>query len=189
MNARCEELAKILDAEREKLTIEEPMDSKRLRLGLMDPPAGAYNQYFTNHFFADAEIRGLGMNLNTIDHCLRDDKFTMEQIRVIAGYMRPFSGEFLDYAGLRDVWKYLSEFIEMINTIDEKEDLKNVCRALMIYMNYVHAWTHFYAPWGAGGSAFNFRSKEERAGLEAYFASEDALKKAYPFDRGQKNLK
>ena len=37
MNARCEELAKILDAEREKLTIEEPMDSKRLRLGLMDP--------------------------------------------------------------------------------------------------------------------------------------------------------
>ena len=106
MNARCEELAKILDAEREKLTIEEPMDSKRLRLGLMDPPAGAYNQYFTNHFFADAEIRGLGMNLNTIDHCLRDDKFTMEQIRVIAGYMLPFSGEFLDYAGLRDVWKY-----------------------------------------------------------------------------------
>ena len=189
MNARCEELAKILDEEREKLTIAEPDDSKRLRLGLMDPPAGAYGQYFTNHFFADAEIRGLGMNMNTIDHCLRDDRFTMEQIRVIAGYMLPFSGEFLDYAGLRDVWKSLQEFIDMINTIDEKEDLRNVCRSLMIYMNYVHAWTHLMAPWGNGGAGYNFRSKEENEALSKYYLSEESLKEAYPFDRGQKAVK
>ncbi len=188
MNARCEELARILDEEREKLTLNEPDDSKRMRLGLMDPPAGAYNQYFTNHFFADAEIRGLGMNMNTIDHCLRDDRFTMEQIRVIAGYMLPFSGEFLDYAGLRDTWKYLKEFIDMINSIDEKEDLRNVCRSLMIYLNYVHAWTHLMAPWGNGGAGYNFRSKEENEALSRYYLTEESLKANYPFDRGQKTV-
>ena len=51
MNKRCEELAKIIDAKREEITINEPEDSKRVRLGLMDPPAGAYNQFFTSCFF------------------------------------------------------------------------------------------------------------------------------------------
>lgn len=188
MNARCEELAKILDVEREKLTLTEPDDSKRLRLGLMDPPAGAYNQYFTNHFFADAEIRGMGMAINTIDHCLRDDRFTMEQIRVIASYSLPFSGEFLEYAGLRDVWRYTKEFIGLINTVDEKDDLKSICRSLMVYVNYVHAWTHLMAPWGNGGAAYNFRSKEENDALAKYYLTEEGLKKAYPFDRGQKTV-
>lgn len=188
MNARCEELVKILDEEREKITLCEPDDSKRLRLGLMDPPAGAYNQYFTNHFFADAEIRGIGMSINTIYHCLRDDKFSMEQIRVIAGFMLPFSGEFLDYAGLRDVWKYVKEFNELIDTIDEKADLCGLCKSLIVYVNYVHAWTHLMAPWGNGGAAYNFRSKEENEALAKYYLNEDDLKKHYPFDRGQLNV-
>lgn len=185
MNKRCEELAKIIDAKREEITINEPEDSKRVRLGLMDPPAGAYNQFFTSCFFCDGEVRGLGMSLNMIDHCLRDEKFTMAQIRVIAGYVLPFSGEYLEYAGLKSVWLYLKEFIELLNTVDEKQDLQGLCRSLMIYVNYMHAWTHLMAPWGAGGHMYNFTSKEENEAVKGFYLEEDALKKHYPLDRGQ----
>jgi hypothetical protein len=185
MNAKAEQLKKELDKQTKEITLKEPMDSKRMRLGLMDPPAGSWNQYFTNHFFADAEIRGLGMNLSTIDHCLRDDLFTMEQIRVMAGFMLPFSGEFLDYAGLRSVWGYIKRFLELLKECDNKKDLIGVCRSLLYYINYTHAWTHLYAPWGNGGAAYNFRSKEEIEDINKFYKSEKELKKEFPFDRSQ----
>ena len=158
----------------------EQLEAARIELGLDKSLPEQYVIYLRDLLHGN-----LGMSLNTIDHCLRDARFSMEQIRVIAGYMLPFSGEFLDYAGLRDTWKYLKEFIDMVNTIDEKDDLKNVCRSLMVYVNYVHAWTHLMAPWGNGGAGYNFRSKEENEALSKYYLSEDYLKTQYPFDRGQ----
>jgi len=151
----------------------------------MDPSAGSYNQFFTTHFFADAEIRGLGMNLSTIDHCLRDDLFSMDQIRVMAGYMLPFSGEFLDYAGLRSVWNYLKRFLDLIKECKNKNDLTGVCRSLIYYINYTHAWTHLFAPWGNGGAGYNFRSKEDIDEIAKYHKKEATLKKEFPYDRGQ----
>ena len=44
------------------------------------------------------------------------------------------------------------------------------------------------APWGNGGAAYNFRSKEENDALAKYYLTEEGLKKAYPFDRGQKTV-
>jgi hypothetical protein len=80
MNAKAVELNKELIAEIKEITLNEPIDVKRMRTGLMDPPAGSWNQYFTTHLFADGEIRALGyLGMTTVDHCLRDDKFTMEQ--------------------------------------------------------------------------------------------------------------
>ena len=186
MNEKAEQLKKELDEKLKEITLNEPEESKRLRLGLMDPSAGAWNQFFTTHFFADAEIRGLGMNLSTIDHCLRDDLFSMEQIRVMAGFMLPFSGEFLDYSGLRSVWSYIKSFIDLVNECDNKEDLVGVCRSLVYYINYTHAWTHLFAPWGNGGAGYNFRSKEDIEEVTKFHKAESVLKKEYPFDRGQR---
>ncbi len=186
MNNKAVELKKEIDAAIEKITLNEPIDVKRMRKGLMEPPAGAWNQYFTNHLFADGEIRALGyLGMTTVDHLLRDNLFNMEQVRVVAGFLLPFGGEFLAYAGLRELWGYLKRFIDLINECEEKADLVEVCRSLMIYVNYTHAWTHLHAPWGAGGTAFLFESKEERAGLEEFFKSEEGLKKDYPYNRGQ----
>lgn len=186
MNKKAEQLKKEIDAGIKEITLNEPIDVKRMRLGLMDPPAGSWNQYFTNHFFADAELRGLGyIGMGLIDHALRDDLFTINQIRVMAGYLLPFSGEFLEYAGLRTVWNYVKRFIELINECDSKEDLREVCRSLLIYVNYTHAWTHLYAPWGNGGAAYNFRSKEDIGEVIKFYKTEEELKKSYPYDRGQ----
>ena len=47
MSVKAEQLKKELDKKLKEITLNEPVDSKRMRLGLMDPPAGAWNQYFT----------------------------------------------------------------------------------------------------------------------------------------------
>lgn len=186
MNTKSTVLKREIDAAIKKITINEPIDVKRMRNGLMNPPAGAWNQYFTNHLFADGEIRALGyLGMTTVDHCLRDDLFTMQQVRVVASFLLPFGGEFLCYAGLRELWSFLKRFIDLINECEEKSDLVEVCRSLMIYVNYTHAWTHLYAPWGSGGTAYNFKSKEDLAGLSEFVKSEEELKKDYPFDRSQ----
>lgn len=186
MNVKAAELKNELNVAIEKITLNEPIDVKRMRKGLMDPPAGSWNQFFTNHLFADGEIRALGyLGMTTIDHCLRNDLFTMEHVRVVANFLLPFGGEFLCYAGLRELWGYLKRFIDLLNECDVKADLCEVCRSLMIYVNYTHAWTHLYAPWGSGGTAFMFESKEDLAGLDRYVKSEAELKKDYPYDRGQ----
>ena len=189
MNAKAEKLRQELDEAIDKITINEPIDSKRCRLGLMDPPAGAWNQYFTNHFFADAELRGMGANsLTIIDHAINSDLFNIEQVRVIVDYTLPFSGEFLDYAGFRDTWAFIKRFIDLAHECDVKADLKDVCRSLMIFVNYTHAWSHLFAPWGAGGAGYNFRSKEEIDDIVKYYKEEEELKKDYPYDRAQRSV-
>ena len=59
MNAKAVELNKELIAEIKEITLNEPIDVKRMRMGLMDPPAGSWNQYFTTHLFADGELERL----------------------------------------------------------------------------------------------------------------------------------
>lgn len=189
MNVKAEELKRELDQATETITINEPDDSKRMRLGLMDPPAGSYNQYFTNHFFGDAELRGSGMNLNTIFHCLRDPLFNLEQIRVIAEFMLRFSGMYIGYAGCSDAWTRISRYLDLLHECNNKEDLVDVTRSLIIYVNYLHAWTHLYAPWGAGGAGYNYVSKEEAEYNLKFRKSEVALKGDYPYDRGQLPVK
>jgi hypothetical protein len=184
MNAKAVQLNKELVKAIKEITLKEPEDVLRMRTGHMDPPAGSWNQYFTNHIFADGEIRALGyLGMTTVDHCLRDDAFTMKQVRIVAGFLLPFGGEFLSYAGLRTLWGYVKRFIDLVNECDEKKDLIEVCRSLMIYVNYTHAWTHLYAPWGSGGTAFNFQSAEELKALQPFAKAEKELKKDYPYDR------
>jgi hypothetical protein len=184
MNEKAIALQKEIEAAIKEITLNEPMDVKRMRTGLMEPPAGSYNQYFTNHLFADGEIRALGyLGMTTVDHCLRDPLFSMEQVRVVAGFLLPFGGQFLEYAGLRTMYGYLKRFIDLINECEVKEDLVSVCRVLMIYVNYTHAWTHLYAPWGSGGTQFMFKSKEQMEGLTGLYKPETELKKDYPLDR------
>lgn len=181
MNAKALKLKLDLEQAIKDITLNEPEGVKRMRTGTMTPPAGAYKQFFTTLFFADAEVRGITQpSLITIDHCLRDDLFTVEHVRVLAGYMLPFSGEFLDYAGLREIWGFLKRFLDVLAEVDSKSDMAAVCRALLVYTYYYHAWTHLAAPWGSGGAEFTFKSKEDQADVEKFRLSNAAMEKMFP---------
>lgn len=185
MNVKAEQLKKELDLGIKEITIDEPIDITRLRFGLMDPPAGSWNQYFTTLLFAKSECIRLGMDISTIYHCLRNDLFTMAQIKAMVGFMLPFTGEFLDYAGLRSVWAYLKRFIDLVNECEDKNDVTGVCRSLIYYVFYTHAWTHLYAPWGNGGAEYNFKPKEDIDKISKFYKKESDLKNDFPYDRGQ----
>ncbi len=181
MNKKALQLKADLEQATKDITLCEPTGVKRMRTGTMTPPAGAYNQFFTTLFFADAEVRGITQpSLITIDHCLRDDLFTIDHVRVLAGYMLPFSGEFLDYAGLREIWGFLERFLDVLTEVDSKAEMAAVCRALLVYTYYYHAWTHLAAPWGNGGAAFNFKTKEDVADVERFRLTDAEMEKMFP---------
>lgn len=150
-----------IDREIERIWLEEPEEVRKIFAGVIDSGAGSYGQYFTTLVFMDGEVRALGYLVYTgILRAIDDPDFDLGQIRKLSNMLVPVCAEFLGYCGLTKVWEFSRRYLDLIDKIESREELRGLVRSLMLYVNRMHGWVHFRFPWGFG-TQFRQRSIEE----------------------------
>lgn len=166
-----ETLTQDVEREIERIWLEEPEEIKKLRLGFIDSGAGSYGQYFTTFVFVDGEIRALGYLCYTgILNAINDPDFDLKQIQKMARIFIPVCSHFLGYCGLEKVWEFSQRFLDLTERAEKKDDLNKVVRTLVLYMNRMHGWIHFYLPWATGAHC-RLKTKEETMDLKSLTAT------------------
>lgn len=157
------QLRQDVEAEIKRIWLDEPDEVKKLRMGFINSGAGSYGQYFTTFVFVDGEVRALGyLCYTTILDLLRDPKFEMDHIRKTARSMLPVCAEFLGYCGFKNIWDFTRRFLGLLDKSESKDVLSELVRSLVLYVNRMHGWVHFYFPWGMG--AQNRKKTQEEIG-------------------------
>jgi Cucumopine synthase C-terminal helical bundle domain len=159
-------LRKEVDNRTQSIWLEEPDEIKKLRMGTGENGAGSYGQYFTTYVFVDGEVRALGyLCYGSILSALSDEEYALHHIRGMAKRLLPVCAEFLGYCGLESLWNFTQRYLEAIEECEAREEIRELTRSMMFYVNRMHGWLHFYAPWGLG-TQFRFKTREETRDLE-----------------------
>jgi len=166
-----QKLRQEIDAEIKRIWLEEPEEVRKIFAGFIDSGAGSYGQYFTTVVFMDGEVRALGYLVFTgILRALDDPDFDLGQIRKLSQMLVPVCAEFLGYCGLTKVWDFSRRYLDLVDKIESRDELRGLVRSLVLYVNRMHGWVHFRFPWGFGTQ---FRQKD----VEEMINLKDLLKK------------
>ncbi len=162
----ADKLKREIDREIRRIWLEEPKEVKKLRMGFIDSGAGSYGQYFTTMVFADGEVRALGYLVYTgILRAIDDPDFDLDHIRKLSRMLVPVCSEFLGYSGFNKVWDFSRRYLELVDKMDNRDELRGVVRSLVLYVNRMHGWIHFYFPWGLG-TQFRQKTKKDAEELK-----------------------
>lgn len=171
------QLKKEIEDEIQAIWLKEPDEIKKLRMGLIDSGAGSYGQYFTTYFFVDGEVRALGyLSLTTILGAIGDSEFELPHIYKLSKSLLPVCAEFLEFSGLTKLGEFIRRYLAIMEEIDSREELKELVRSLVLYVNRMHGWVHFYAPWGLG-TQFQFKTEEDVKELHRLISSRTSVAK------------
>ncbi len=150
MSRKAKELAEAIKKEIDEMWVEEPVETRRLRLGCLESRPGSYNQYFSTLVFADGETRAC---YNVLAGCMRavqNPKFGLEQLRELVRIVLPIYVEYLGYSGFPKVREFGRTLFSILDEIDNKEDFEEILADFALYANLFHGWIHFYFPWFLG---------------------------------------
>jgi hypothetical protein len=151
MGKNWKEVLNKIEKETEKIWVEEPLEVKKLRMGIIDSGAGTYNQYFSTFVFVDGDIRALGCYCaNGLARSADLKSTTLEQLKDQVSIFMPISAKFLGYCGLKSVWEFTQDVMEYLPMIQTKEEFGTLFGALSVYLMRLHMWVHNFFPWELG---------------------------------------
>jgi hypothetical protein len=134
-----------------KIWLEEPLELKKLRMGIIDSGAGTYGQYFSTLVFAEGDIRALGAYCaGGLAKCAALESITLQQLKDMVEIFLPVSANFLGYCGMKSVWGFTQDIMEVLPTIETKEQFRELLIAFARYALMLHIWVNNYFPWELG---------------------------------------
>lgn len=140
--------------ERETVAIQYTPPEEVLKIfhyGIIDSGAGSYGQYFTTMVFAEGDCRALAFyNANNLLIVAEEGSFTLEHLKTMARLYLPLGSEFLGYCGLKKIWEFTQDVLGALDTVETKDDYKELINAFNTYVAVVHGWIHHYFPWNIG---------------------------------------
>jgi hypothetical protein len=150
-----------IDAEVEKIMVDEPEEIKKLRYGIVESEAGSFGQYFSTLVFLDGETRDLGIYcLYGLLRAADDPSFDLEHLKKLFDIYVLIGAEFIGYCGITKMWEFTKDVKESFPSLKKKEDFIEVVSSLTKYAFRIQGWVHHYVPWGIG-SCFPRRSKDD----------------------------
>jgi hypothetical protein len=165
MKKAWKEVLKEVEEETNRIWLEEPLEIKNLRLGIIDTGAGTYNQYFSTLVFVDGDIRALGCYCaNGLARSADLESTTLEQLKDQVSIFMPISAKFLGYCGLKTVWRFTQDVIDSLPSIETKDEFRTLLGALAIFLARLHIWVHNFFPWELG-ILFPMKEKSELSKL------------------------
>jgi len=163
--SKWQELKVAIEAETERIWLNEPDELKIQRMGLLKNKAGSYGQYFGTWDFANGMMRDLSMYvMYPMLKLYQSDNYSLDQMKQMYSTIIPVFTEYLRYSGYPTLCKYCYAFRDAMPEIENKEDFLSVYKALLKYCNKLAAWVYHYAPWEM---AVSFRQKDEEWVKEA----------------------
>ncbi|MGO4706792.1 hypothetical protein AB4072_13570 [Microvirga sp. 2MCAF38] len=142
------EIAKTFLAEARRVQESEPEDLRNIRLGLVED-TGSYGQYFTAWDYANGMVRDYIMY--TIYPLLKlADKLSPEDLATsLDEFDVPYSS-YLGYSGLVTLDKFAGMMRDAVRQSKDREEIKMILRAFLMYGNRLCAWSFHYFPWHIG---------------------------------------
>lgn len=154
MGKNWKQVKESIEREIEKVWIEEPDEIKKLRFGIVPTKAGTYGQYFTTLIWGSAEVRCLGyISLYNLIRASEGEAFTLEQCKKLARLFIPTTSNFLGYCALPTVGRLADDLLESLETLQTKDNYRELMMAFWTYVNRMQMWVHHIFPWGL---ALNF---------------------------------
>jgi hypothetical protein len=165
MNSEVRKVVDHLQTEAAKIKTNCPMEILRLFKYQIVPTnmGGLWNTAFTVMVFAEGDMRAMNAYmLFPMCRMIERDGITIEQIKMMFRETVPISAEFVGTCGLESIWTNVKMILGVLDSIDNKADLKELIEAFAAYQTNFHNWIHFYFPWYAG-EVFPLRKKEDVA--------------------------
>lgn len=135
-------------AEAKRIQTVEPEDLRRIRLGeVLD--TGTYGQYFTAWDFANGMLRDYIMYTAYPLLKLVDTLSHKDFVAAVDAFDPAYS-EYLGYSGLYKLLEFSEKLREAVRKTEDKEELRTIMRAFIMYGNRLCAWSYHYFPWYLG---------------------------------------
>ena len=151
-----------IDRETQRVMFTPPEEVLKIfKYGIVESDAGSYGQYFTALVFIEGDCRALAYyNANNLICVADNEGFDLEQLKFMTRLYLPVSAEFLGYCGLKNIWKFTQGILDALDTLNSKEEFKELVNSFNLYIACVHTWIHHFFPWNVGG-LFPKRKPEE----------------------------
>jgi hypothetical protein len=176
-SAGWQDLQGRIEAEIDRIWLEEPLEIQKIRLGVIDSGAGSGGQSFSILVHLEAFLMLFGANvLFRLIRMANDQDFTLDQMRQTTRLFlhRPFNVfEFLGDMALHDLHRIGNDYIAALDGLETMADYMALTGTMMTYVIRLHRWIHYIFPWNLG-VAFPHRSVAELAAFTA-LASGPAL--------------
>jgi Cucumopine synthase C-terminal helical bundle domain len=128
---------------------------------MIDSRAGTNGQAMSAMVFVAGDVRYLafyGVN-NVVKLCDSPD-MDIAALRAVARTFIPLSSEFLGYCGLKKVYAFAQDLVEVLDEIEKKEDMRDFLSAFGQYVGTLNGWVQHYFPWNIGTLARQKTPKE-----------------------------
>lgn len=140
-----------IDVETTRIWKEEPLELKKLRLGIIDNEAGSYGQYFTTWDFANGMIRDYSMyTLYPLLKLSLDDAFSLDHCKKMFRALDPQYTIYLGYSGYHTLEKFGRAFAAVLDDFENKKQFVELLTSLLKYANKLGQWSFHYFPHNIG---------------------------------------
>lgn len=159
-----QELKAEIDAETARIWKEEPLELRKLRLGIIDNEAGSYGQYFTTWDFANGMIRDYSMyTLYPMLKLASDPAFTLDHCRKMFRALDPQYTIYLGYSGYHTLDRFGRAFAGLLDRLETREEFVELLTSLLKYSNKLAQWSFHYFPHNIGALFPHSRAGEIKA--------------------------
>ncbi len=142
---------KALEAEREKIWLEQPEEIRSLREGYVPRNSGSRGQFLSTIIFAEGETRTFADEflwglIRVLEDTDPDLKTLQSYISQVIGY----KASFFDFVGLPHACEMTRMYVTAAEACKTNEELLELTKAALGYANRLHMWVDFILPWGLG---------------------------------------
>lgn len=164
-----------IEQEVDRIWFQEPIEVTASKYGIYLSGAGAGTSYIGNIFFQISDPQGIGPYIAepALYEALGDDLFSLEACKHLYRYLTSHTARLLGakndpgcpcaWLNLPRVWNYYCDILDCLDTVQTKEDLKDLLWSWESYVTRLVRWFHTVFPWEVTGQMAPKISSVEQA--------------------------
>jgi len=159
-------LKKYIETEIDRNWLEEPVEMKRLRHGIVTTGAGSFNQYLSTMMFINVYTIAFGQHMFFMFvQCCDDPNISLEVLKrltekeITTGFQPT---QFLAHVSTPEVHDMALKLVEVLPQITTKNEYRELMGTYVRYINLLHYWHHCTFPWHLG-LLYQYKTTEEIA--------------------------
>lgn len=151
MGKQWQQVVADIEEETKKVWLDEPLEIKRLRLGISEFDAGTDGQIFAVVLNLNGETRAFAVRV--CFHLLKkieNPDMPLESLKLLAQNFLPNNAGTMHYLGLKKIKIFAEDVLAVLDQLQSKEEFKALIGALYAYANRMMFWIHEITPHGLG---------------------------------------
>jgi hypothetical protein len=148
------EAKQLIEAQIDRVWLDEPLEIRKIRWGIIDSGAGSGGQSFSVLVHLEAYLMLMGADV--FYRFLKVSQFPEIELETVVKMTREFVCgsfnvfEFLEDLGLTGMHELGQRYSDAMATLASKDEYVELTGAMMTYIVRMHRWIHFIFPWNLG---------------------------------------